>query len=111
MQPAKKEEYDITCSKVSKNFFIFDTGKVWDIFFKPSQTQVHEALSEISLHVPKGEFVGILGRNGSGKSTLLRTIGGVFSPSSGVISLSGALSSIYELGVTGSELMLSLIHI
>ena len=96
----------IECKNVSKSFHILDGGSVWDIIFNVSDNaESHLALNNITLSVPKGEFVGILGRNGSGKSTLLRTIGGIYSPTEGFISLSGIHTAIYELGVTGNELL------
>ena len=36
----------------------------------------HHALKHVSIHVNKGEIIGIVGENGSGKSTLLKTIYG-----------------------------------
>jgi cobalamin transport system ATP-binding protein len=43
----------------------------------------------VSLAVPAGSFVGILGPNGSGKTTLLRLLSGALRPSAGVITLDG----------------------
>ncbi len=51
---------------------------------------------------PKGQFVGILGRNGAGKSTLLRILGGVYPADAGRVTVNGALSGLYELGVAGN---------
>ncbi|MEN6356304.1 MAG: phosphonate ABC transporter ATP-binding protein [Armatimonadota bacterium] len=45
------------------------------------------ALNEISLEVPAGQFVAIIGLSGSGKSTLLRCINRLIEPTSGKISL------------------------
>ena len=42
-------------------------------------------LDSISLTVPKGKLVSVIGANGSGKSTLLKTIVGIISPESGDI--------------------------
>jgi lipopolysaccharide transport system ATP-binding protein len=61
-----------------------------------------KVLDDLTFDVPKGQFVGILGRNGAGKSTLLRVLGGVFAPDSGQITIDGALSGLYELGLVGN---------
>ncbi|HEY5576918.1 MAG TPA: ABC transporter ATP-binding protein [Deferrimonas sp.] len=47
------------------------------------------ALREISIDVPAGGVVAIIGANGAGKTTLLKTIAGVLRPRSGTISLLG----------------------
>src|SRR5262245_22955375 len=46
-------------------------------------------LHGVSLHVDRGEVVGLLGRNGVGKSTTLKTIMGLVHPSEGEVRLSG----------------------
>ena len=46
-------------------------------------------LREVSLDVPEGSVVGIIGANGAGKSTLLRTIAGVIPPGAGSIRFRG----------------------
>ncbi len=57
------------------------------------------ALKDISLDIPKGEILGIIGKNGSGKSTLLNTVGGIFAPDSGVVDLGGRSVSLLSIGV------------
>ncbi|WP_099092281.1 ABC transporter ATP-binding protein [Agathobaculum desmolans] len=56
------------------------------------------ALKNVSFHVDRGESVGILGANGSGKSTLLKVISGIYPPSSGTVSVNGAIAPLIELG-------------
>jgi branched-chain amino acid transport system ATP-binding protein len=47
------------------------------------------AVREISLEIPQGDFVTILGSNGAGKTTLFRTIAGVLKPFQGKIEFKG----------------------
>ena len=50
-------------------------------------------LKDISLALPAGSVVGLVGRNGAGKSTLLRCLAGLIEPSSGRSELLGCPSS------------------
>lgn len=56
-------------------------------FRYPSSTK--NALAEISLHIPEGSLVAIVGPSGSGKSTLVDILLGVLEPSSGTVQISG----------------------
>lgn len=47
------------------------------------------ALNSVDLSINKGDFVTVLGASGSGKSTLLFTIGGMLSPTSGIVRYNG----------------------
>lgn len=49
----------------------------------------HEVLSQVSVGVAPGEFLGLLGPSGGGKTTLLRSIAGFVAPSSGEIRVDG----------------------
>jgi putative ABC transport system ATP-binding protein len=53
------------------------------------------ALSKATIHIPKGDFVSIVGPSGSGKSTLLLMLGGMLSPSDGKVLVEG--QSLYDL--------------
>ena len=46
-------------------------------------------LRGISLHIPDGEAVGMIGPSGSGKSTLMSMIGGLEKPSTGTVAIDG----------------------
>ncbi|MFX0211618.1 MAG: ABC transporter ATP-binding protein [Candidatus Hodarchaeota archaeon] len=54
------------------------------------------ALRGISMEVYEGEFVVVLGPSGSGKTTLLNQIGGIDSPSRGIVEVMG--ENITKLG-------------
>lgn len=93
----------ITCQGVSKRFALVDGGSAWRLAFGAGENvPVYEALHDVSFTVPKGQFVGVLGRNGAGKSTLLRVVGGVYAADEGRIAVGGAMSAIYELGLVGN---------
>jgi putative ABC transport system ATP-binding protein len=55
---------------------------------KLGEVVVH-AVRGVTMHVKRGEFMGIIGPSGSGKSTLLGMIGGLDTPTSGTIQIDG----------------------
>src|SRR5437868_8165911 len=57
--------------------------------FRTSGRQDHLALSNISLTIEDGAFVGILGPSGCGKSTLLYSVGGFVQPTRGAAKMKG----------------------
>ncbi len=48
-----------------------------------------EVLHGIDLDIPRGDFVALMGPSGSGKTTLLNLIGGLDSPSGGLLAVAG----------------------
>ncbi len=49
-----------------------------------------EALRNVSLTVPGGKILGLLGQNGAGKTTLLNIITGYLAPTSGRVLINGS---------------------
>ncbi len=64
---------------------VYDTGEVRI-----------EALSNISLEIPRGQFIAIMGASGSGKSTLLNLLGCLDHPTSGTYKLDGVDVSTFS---------------
>ncbi|MGH3256253.1 MAG: sugar ABC transporter ATP-binding protein [Streptosporangiaceae bacterium] len=51
---------------------------------------VTRALTDVSMTIPAGEIVGLIGHNGAGKSTLMRVIVGLTRPDTGSLTVAGA---------------------
>lgn len=68
-----------------------------------SGEQVEEfwALKGVSMTIPRGEAVGLVGRNGSGKSTFLKVVAAIYRPTSGrlLVARHARIASLIELGV------------
>src|SRR5262249_23125968 len=67
--------------------------------FRPVRVENLPALREVTLEVPTGSFIGIVGANGSGKSTLLKVIAGLIPPDSGHVHINGSIAPLLELGL------------
>ena len=96
----------LRCTGVAKTFAVQRELRVWRILLGIEGGQrgpVIEALRDISLEVPQGKIVGILGRNGAGKSTLLRLLGHVYAPTRGRIEVFGQVAGLFELGGMGNS--------
>ncbi len=93
----------ITFEHVSKEFRLAKTRSLQDffvnIFNKEMRGRLHFwALKDINFSIKAGETVGIVGSNGSGKSTILKLISRIIDPTQGMITVSGRLSALIELG-------------
>ena len=88
----------LSCTGLTKVFPVVDGGSAWYLLFGGRAGREIVAVDTLSLSVPKGSIVGVLGRNGAGKSTLLRLLAGVYTPTAGRVWRRGSLSGLFELG-------------
>src|SRR5687767_7124040 len=61
-------------------------------------TDTFTALDNLSMAVPAGATLGLIGRNGSGKSTALKLVAGITKPTAGTVTVRGRISALIELG-------------
>ncbi|WP_428909410.1 thiol reductant ABC exporter subunit CydC [Niallia sp. Krafla_26] len=59
-----------------------------DVYYRYEQ-QSKDALQKISISIPQGKRIAILGKSGAGKSTLIQLLLGALSPTIGTIDISG----------------------
>ena len=57
--------------------------------YEADTTLAVKALNDISLVIPDGQFIGLIGHTGSGKSTLVQHLNGLLKPSTGAIYYDG----------------------
>ncbi len=73
--------------------------------YMPGSTQEYKALTDISLTVRDGEFLGIIGHTGSGKSTFVQHLNGLIQPTSGTVSVDGFQMADKKQRVKGRALV------
>ena len=70
--------------------------------YNPGTAYEKHALKDVSLEIPQGQFVGIIGHTGSGKSTLIQHLNGLMKATSGRLLYEG--KNIYEEGYDMKQL-------
>ena len=68
-----------------------------NVSFRYSATAKHRALKEVSLHIPSGATVGILGGTGSSKTTLVQLIPRLYDVTEGAVKVGGIDVRDYDL--------------
>lgn len=90
----------ITINNLSKKFKLYKrpSSRLLELFGLGVHHDSFWALRNISLEVPRGRALGIVGQNGAGKSTLLKLITGTLLPTEGTIEAKGRIAALLELG-------------
>ena len=94
-------ESAVVCEEVWKSFRIYhqrSNSLKERVITRRNHFEEFWALKDISLEIPHGATLGIVGSNGSGKSTLLKTIARILTPNKGSVHVEGRMSSLLELG-------------
>ncbi len=91
----------VSADRVSKIYRIYDSSgdRLRELIFRRPRHREFHALRDVSLELPRGRALGVIGENGAGKSTLLKIIAGTTRASSGSVECRGAVASILELGM------------
>src|SRR6201993_630945 len=66
------------------------------VSWRPNGGSEAAIIDDVSMEVPFGETLVLLGRSGSGKTTLLKLINGLLSPQSGDVLVQGRLTSEWD---------------
>ncbi|MFG1407452.1 methionine ABC transporter ATP-binding protein [Xanthobacter sp. VTT E-85237] len=79
---------------------VIDFAHVGKTYAARAGTPLVAALEDVSLSVPEGAIVGVIGRSGAGKSTLIRLVNGLERPSSGRVVVDGTdITALSEKGL------------
>ena len=84
----------------SAGYTTLKSSLVSSLFHKKAAQHVQytKAVKNLTMRIPQGASVGVIGRNGSGKSTLLKLITGIYKPDSGHVKVNGRVAALIELG-------------
>lgn len=88
----------ISLNKVVKQYTLHHEKPTFvERFFGKTTNEKFLALNDVSIQIPQGQKVAIIGRNGSGKTTLLKILSGVTKPTKGKVKTLGRVVSLIDL--------------
>ena len=79
-----------------------------NVSFRYSAKAKHRALKEVSLHIPSGATVGVLGGTGSSKTTLVQLIPRLYDVTEGAVKVGGVDVRSYDLDVLRDQVAMVL---
>lgn len=90
----------IRLNQVSKvyNQYASSLDRLREVVTKRRRHQAFQALHPLTLDVPRGQVLGIVGDNGAGKSTLLKVVVGTLQSDTGSREVNGRIGALLELG-------------
>lgn len=75
----------IVASHLMKNYILKErTG-----LLKRKNKKIVHAVQDITLEIPRGKIIGVLGINGAGKTTTIRMLASIIAPTSGTLTMNG----------------------
>lgn len=111
MRPISRKRFDLKCNDNTPAILVNNVSKKFRIYHERNQTikerfvnhgrsryEEFWALNDVSLSLPHGVTLGLIGENGSGKSTLLKIIAKILHADSGTFQTEGKVSTLLELG-------------
>lgn len=75
------DEQKIIATNLAKNYVIKESA----LFGR--KKKIVSAVKDITLEIPKGQIIGVLGINGAGKTTTIRMLASIIAPSSGTLTM------------------------
>ncbi len=94
--PAAPLPYSLSKAERKRRCIVSDIIKAENVIFEypvlddeGKEIARNRVLDDVSLSIPEGQFLAVLGHNGSGKSTLAKHFNGILLPESGKVTVDG----------------------
>lgn len=90
----------VVAHDLGKTYRVYDSpwDRVFEALLRRPRHRDFVAVEGVSIELPQGEGLGVVGENGAGKSTLLKMLAGIVAPTRGELRVRGKVASILELG-------------